>query len=63
LAHANQLPLPRLQNAACHESDYVSGAIGSVQTFIFKLAPSHRRVSLFHVRIIERRKLREIKTL
>jgi len=35
LAHANQLPLPKLYSTAVHESSRVSSAICSTQTFTF----------------------------
>jgi len=39
LAHTNQLPFPRLWNAAVHESSHVglSSAVSSIQTFTFYL--------------------------
>ena len=44
LAHANQLPLPRLQSAGVHESSHVSSAISSIQTFTltFMISSVHR---------------------
>ena len=41
LAHANQLPLPRLESAAGQSLTHVSGATASVQTFIFYLYMFH----------------------